>query len=920
MARAPHTLLMVDGSSFLYRAFHGLPDLRSPSGAPTGALYGMINMLKRLRSIVPTVHAVCVFDAKGKTFRDDWYPEYKANRDKMPDDLVAQIAEIETAVAALGWPMLSIAGVEADDVMGTLARLASASGWSSVMATGDKDLTQLVNEDVLWYNTMSDDVLDSAGVLNKFGVPPERIVDYLTLVGDAVDNVPGVAKVGPKTAVKWLTEYQTLDQLVERASEVGGKVGENLRAALDWLPQARQLVTVKCDVDLSAEVPRIEALQFKPEDNDALRDLYSRSGFRTWLKNLDAPPTHLGESEVKETAAPAAEMVDEPAVALTKMTVKANIINTHSGLDDLLVVLNSAPWVAFDCETTSLDSHQARLVGLSFAINDESGWYIPVGHEGMQNIEQLPLDDVLAALKPWLTSHERLKVGQHLKYDSHVLANHNIPLNGIAFDTLLESYVLDSHAQHRLDAIGERYMHVSSTSYEDMCGKGAQQIGFAQVSIEAAATYAVEDAALCVGVHNVMYPLIAADDGLKMVYEQIELPTSQVLFEMERNGVLLDVQVLQSQSHQIGQQLLELEHQAFELAGQPFNLNSPKQIGEIFFEKLGLPIMKKTAKGAPSTDEEVLQKLSEDYPLPKILLEYRGLSKLKSTYTDKLPLMVQPSTGRVHTTYAQAVAVTGRLSSNDPNLQNIPIKSEQGRKIRTAFIAPADASIVSADYSQIELRILAHLSQDPDLLSAFKNFEDIHQRTAAQIFGVALVDVSFEQRRMAKMINFGLIYGMSAFGLANNLGITRTAAQSYMDSYFMQYPAVLQFMERTKQYAREHGYVSTYFGRRLYLTDINNRNMGKRQGAERAAINAPMQGTSADLIKLAMIAVSHELKKNQLKSRLIMQVHDELVLEVPNAELDIIKELVPRCMAHVVDWAVPLVAEVGVGDNWDAAH
>ena len=929
MARAPETLLLVDGSSFLYRAYHALPDLRSPSGTPTGALYGMINMLKRLRTAVPTAHAVCVFDAKGKTFRDDWYPEYKANRDKMPDDLVTQIAEIETAVAALGWPILSVEGVEADDVIGTLSKTATARGWATVMATGDKDLTQLVDDSVLWFNTMGDDVLDSAGVVAKFGVPPERIVDYLTLVGDAVDNVPGVEKVGPKTAVKWLTEYETLDNLIANAEKVGGKVGENLRSALDWLPQARQLVTVKCDVDLSTVVPELESVKFKADDVEGLRALYSRSGFRTWLKNLDAPatdsanvrPAVSGDLFAAENQ-PAVESSNElePAQPLSKMAVKTTIVNTESGLSDLLNILNRADLVAFDCETTSLNSHAARLVGLSFAVEQDAGWYIPVAHEGMQNIEQLPLNVVLTALKPWLESHDAHKIGQHLKYDSHVLANHHLQLNGIKHDTLLESYVLDSHAQHRLDAIGERYMHVSSTSYEDLCGKGAQQIGFAQVSIEAAADYAVEDAALCIGVHQVMYPLICADEGLRTVYEQIELPSSNVLYEMERNGVLLDVNELKNQSHQIGQQLLALEQQAFELAGQPFNLNSPKQIGEIFFDKLGLPIIKKTAKGAASTDEDVLQKLAEDYPLPKILLEYRGLSKLKSTYTDKLPLMVELSTGRVHTHYAQTVAVTGRLSSNDPNLQNIPVKSEQGRKIRTAFIAPEGSSIVSADYSQIELRILAHLSKDPGLLSAFSSFEDIHQRTAAQIFGVSLTDVSFEQRRMAKMINFGLIYGMSAFGLANNLGISRTAAQQYMDSYFMQYPAVLQFMESTKQFAREHGYVKTHFGRRLYLLDINNRNMGKRQGAERAAINAPMQGTSADIIKLAMIAVSGELKKRDLKSKLIMQVHDELVLEVPNDELELIKKLVPECMAGVADLAVPLVAEVGVGENWEAAH
>ncbi|MCE1176450.1 MAG: DNA polymerase I [Burkholderiales bacterium] len=928
-----HTLLVIDGSSFLYRAYHGLPDLRSPTGEPTGALYGMIAMLKRLRNIVPTEHAVCVFDAKGKTFRDDWYPEYKANRAKMPDDLVAQIEPIEAVVRALGFPVVIQDGVEADDVIGTLAHKAQAAGWRTVMATGDKDLTQLVNSEVLWFNTMSGDALDVAGVTAKFGIPPERIVDYLTLVGDSVDNVPGVEKVGPKTAVKWLTEFGTLDDIVAHADEIKGKVGEYLRSALDWLPQARKLVTVVCDLDLSATLPDWQNVQYNPADNAALLAIYQRAGFKTWTKELieqgEQPSVNTGQDDdlfsvpQEETVVKPVSKHEEPSAephTLTPFTVQKTIVNTPELLDEMMVQIERSTLVALDTETTSLNSFKARLVGLSFALNGMSGWYVPVAHEGMQSIEQLPMDTVLARLKPWLENSKAHKIGQHLKYDTHVFANHGIALRGVVHDTLLQSYVLDSTQPHRLDAIAARYLHVSSLTYEDICGKGANQMPFAQVDIEKAATYAVEDVAICIAVHEKMYPQICADVGLKTIYETIELPTSEVLYQMERNGVLLDVNELHRQSHALGQTLLQLEKTAHELAGQPFNLNSPKQIGELFFEKLGMPVVKKTSKGAPSTDEEVLQKLAEDYPLPKAMLEYRSLSKLKSTYTDSLPTMIEGSTGRVHTHYAQAVAVTGRLSSNDPNLQNIPVRTELGRKVRTAFIAPEGSVMMSADYSQIELRILAHMSQDPVLIEAFNTGIDVHTRTAAQIFSVPLAEVSFEQRRMAKVINFGLIYGMSAFGLANNLGISRAAAQQYIDQYFIQYPSVLHYMEQTKQFAREHGYVTTHFGRRLYLPDINNRNMGKRQGAERAAINAPMQGTSADLIKLAMIAVQSALTERGLKSKLVMQVHDELVLEVVLDELELLKGLIPELMSGVAKLSVPLLAEVGVGANWELAH
>lgn len=930
------TFLVIDGSSFLYRAYHGLPDLRSPTGAPTGALYGMIAMLKRLRMLVPTEHAVCVFDAKGKTFRDEWYPEYKANRAKMPDDLVAQVEPIEAAVRALGFPVVIQEGVEADDVIGTLARLAQNAGWRTVMATGDKDLTQLVNDEVLWFNTMSGDALNAAGVQEKFGVPPEKIVDYLTLVGDAVDNVPGVDKVGPKTAVKWLTEFGSLDEIVARADEVKGKVGEHLRAALDWLPQARRLVTVVCDLDLSGSLPDWQAVQYQPQDEPALLAIYQSSGFKTWTRELQEAQVGADDlfaqavtSSPAVSSQPSSSGAESDVVGsvgavesgpLPEFLVDVTIVHSEGELQAMMQALEACDLVAFDTETCSLNSFRARLVGLSFAVNGASGWYVPVAHEGMQSIDQLPLELVLRYVQPWLENPQAHKIGQHLKYDQHVLANHGLCLRGIAHDTLLESYVLDSTAAHRLDAIGARYLGVSSTSYEALCGKGAAQIPFAQVDIERAASYAVEDAALCLAVHAVMYPRICADDGLRTTYETIELPTSEVLFTMERNGVALDVVELQRQSHQLGQTLMQLEHTAHELAGQPFNLNSPKQIGEIFFEKLGMPVVKKTTKGAPSTDEEVLHKLAENYPLPKAMLEYRSLSKLKSTYTDSLPNMIEPSTGRVHTHYAQAVAVTGRLSSNDPNLQNIPVRTELGRKVRTAFVAPEGSVMMSADYSQIELRILAHLSQDPVLLDAFQKGDDIHTRTAAQIFSVGIDQVGFEQRRMAKVINFGLIYGMSAFGLAANLGISRVAAQQYIDQYFIQYPSVLQYMEQTKQYAREHGYVRTHFGRRLYLPDIHNRNMGKRQGAERAAINAPMQGTSADLIKLAMIAVQADIQKAGLRSKLVMQVHDELVLEVVVEELEWLRVRVPELMAKVAQLDVPLLAEVGTGPNWEAAH
>ena len=943
------TLLLVDGSSYLYRAFHALPDLRNPAGEPTGALYGMINMLRRLRSEYKAengfTHGAVVFDAKGKTFRDDWYPEYKAQRPSMPDDLVKQIEPIHAAVRALGWPLLMIDGVEADDVIGTLARYATEHGMQTLVSTGDKDLAQLVNEHVTLVNTMSNEVLDVAGVVNKFGVPPERIIDYLTLMGDTVDNVPGVAKVGPKTAVKWITQYGSLEGVIENAANISGVVGENLRQALDWLPTARRLVTVKCDCDLSHEVQNVSTqLDFQPQDHAVLRGLFEQYGFKTWLRelgNLGEKSTSMGKTGTdpdlfSHTVASTNTGVENklgsvpvfpPSVPNVPSELHYVTVDTEAAFMELLATLQAAPLTAFDTETTSLDAMQAELVGLSFATTVGTGWYVPVGHRsdlGSDAPEQLPRDWVLAQLRPWLESAHQRKVGQHLKYDTHILQNYGIHLAGIAHDTLLESYVLEAHRTHNMDALADRHLGRKTLTYEEVAGKGAQQISFADVAIDTATRYAAEDAEITLHLHETLWPQIEQDTKLRYVYEQIELPTARVLQIMERNGVLIDSELLQQQSHEIGLRLMALEEQAYAAAGQPFNLNSPKQLGEILFQKLQLPVVKKTPGGTPSTDEEVLQKLAEDYPLPKILLDYRGLAKLKSTYTDKLPKMINPQTGRVHTNYAQAVAVTGRLASNDPNLQNIPIRNAEGRRIREAFIAAPGHVLVAADYSQIELRIMAHISGDASLLKAFADGEDVHRATAAEIFGVTPLEVTSEQRRYAKVINFGLIYGMSAFGLAGNLGIERSAAQNYIDRYFARYPGVAKYMERTRQEAHAQGYVETVFGRRLWLNEINSSNGQRRQGAERAAINAPMQGTAADLVKLAMVAVQQWLETEKLETKLIMQVHDELVLEVPEAELAQVQAALPGLMGNmansVAQLAVPLLVEIGMGPNWEQAH
>ncbi|MDD3352989.1 DNA polymerase I [Zoogloea sp.] len=905
------TLLLVDGSSYLYRAFHALPDLRNSAGEPTGAVRGVLSMLRRLESDYKAEYRACVFDAKGKTFRDDWYPEYKAQRPPMPEDLRAQIEPLHEAVKAEGWPLIMEEGVEADDVIGTLTRQAVEAGWEVVISTGDKDLTQLVQPGVRWVNTMSEEVLDEAGVRAKFGVPPNLIVDYLTLIGDTVDNVPGVEKCGPKTAVKWLTEYGSLDKLVASADKVGGKVGENLRKHLDFLPLGRRLVTVVTDLKLPVGPADLPA---REDDKVALAAIYRRMEFKGWLKELEsgthrAAPAPAGEAAV---VAP----LGEPGAHRTGYETLLD----WAAFDAWLTKISAAELTAFDTETTGLDPLAATLVGMSFAIVEGEAAYLPLSHGYADAPAQLPLAEVLARLTPWLESEAHRKLGQNLKYDAHILANHGIALAGIAEDTLLESYILESDQSHDMDSLASRHLGLKTLTYTEVCGKGAKQIGFGEVELARATEYAAEDADITLRLHHVLSAQLAAEPALAALYRDVELPTARVLFEMERNGVLIDDFLLAQHSEELGRRLHELEQQAHELAGRPFNLGSPKQLGEILFTQLGLPVVKKTATGQPSTDEDVLTQLAEDYPLPKLLLEHRSLAKLKNTYADKLPQMVNPKTGRVHTSFSQAVAVTGRLASSEPNLQNIPIRTPEGRRIRAAFIAPAGHKIVSADYSQIELRIMAHLSGDKGLLEAFAKGEDVHRATAAEIFGVTPLEVSSEQRRYAKVINFGLIYGMSAHGLAKNLGIERAAAASYIERYFARYPGVAAYMERTRAEAKAQGYVETVFGRRLHLPDIRAQQVGRRQGAERAAINAPMQGTAADLIKKAMIVTSAWLREAGVRSRLILQVHDELVLEVPEDELALIRETLPRLMAGVAQLSVPLVAEVGSGANWDEAH
>ncbi len=922
-------MLLVDGSSYLYRAYHAMPDLRA-DGFPTGAIHGMVAMMKWLRERYPAEHAVCVFDAKGKTFRDDWYPEYKAQRAPMPDPLRQQIEPIHEVVRLLGWPVLEVPGIEADDAIGTLARQAAASGHQVLISTGDKDLAQLVTDQVTLVNTMAKppERLDIEGVKAKFGVPPDRIIDYLTLIGDTVDNVPGVEKVGPKTAVKWIAEYGSLDGVVAAADGIKGAVGDNLRKALDWLPTGRKLITVVTDCDLVGHVPgwpALDGLALREVDREGLLAFYQRYGFRSWRKELEESlglPVSVGAGgAAPAAAAPAGPGADEtPAAPALTGPREYETITTWDRLEHWLKRLQGAKLAAVDTETDSLDALRARIVGISFAVEPGRAAYVPLAHSYPGAADQLPQAEVLARLKPWLEDASKAKLGQNVKYDLHVLANAGIQVQGYHHDTLLQSYVLEAHRTHGLEALAERHLGRKGLSYEDLCGKGANQIPFAQVDITRATEYSGEDSEMTLHLHQTLLPRVQANAGLQFVYEQIEMPTALVLQRIERHGVLIDAAVLARQSHELGERMLALEQEAYNIAGQPFNMGSPKQIGDILFVKLGLPVKKKTATGAASTDEEVLQELAADYPLPAKILEHRSLAKLKGTYTDKLPLMVNTATGRVHTNYAQAVAVTGRLSSNDPNLQNIPIRTPEGRRVREAFIAPPGHVVMSADYSQIELRIMAHISEDPALLRAFERGLDVHKATASEVFGMPVEEVGSEQRRYAKVINFGLIYGMGAYGLASNLGIEQKAAKDFIDKYFARFAGVKRYMDETRLKAKERGYVETVFGRRLWLPEINSGNGPRKAGAERQAINAPMQGTAADLIKLAMIAVQKTLDAEQRATRMVMQVHDELVLEVPDAELPWAREAIPRLMAGVAQLKVPLLAEVGVGPNWDQAH
>lgn len=925
------TLLLVDGSSYLYRAYHAMgQNLTAPDGAPTGALYGVLNMLRRLRSEYPHDYCAVVFDAKGKNFRHEMFPDYKATRPPMPDDLRPQAEALPDLVRLMGWPVLVIPQVEADDVIGTLAKQGAEHGLRVIVSTGDKDMAQLVDESVTLVNTMSGETLDIEGVKAKFGVRPDQIRDYLALMGDKVDNVPGVEKCGPKTAVKWLEAYGTLQGVMEHASEIKGKVGENLRAALPRLPLSYDLVTIKTDVDLHTELSDgLESLRRTSPKWSQLAVDFKRWGFRTWLKeaesNMNTGSTDdlFGSDSIGEQAALNAEMPfekqAEKATAPEKLDYQA--VTTEAQFAALLDKLSRADTIGIDTETTSLDAMNASLVGISIAFQAGEAVYIPVGHSLTAAPEQLDLQDVLGRLKPHLGNPALKKIGQNLKYDQHVFANYGIALNGIAGDAMLASYIIESHLGHGLDELSERWLGLETITYESLCGKGAKQIGFADVAIGQATEYAAQDADFALRLEAHLRAQM--DEKQLEMYEKMELPVAQVLFEMERNGVQIDRAELARQSAELGAELMKLEQQAYAAADQPFNLNSPKQLQEILFDKMGIPTkgLKKTAKGGISTNEAVLEQLAPDYPLPKIILQNRSLAKLKSTYTDKLPEMISPKDGRVHTTYAQAVAITGRLASNNPNLQNIPIRTAEGRRVRRAFTAPQGSVIVSADYSQIELRIMAHLSGDKTLIAAFQNGEDVHRRTAAEVFGTAPENVSSEQRRYAKTINFGLIYGMGQYGLAKSLGIDNLSAKNFIDRYFARYPGVAEYMQRTKEQAAAQGYVETLFGRRLYLPDIRNKNANARAGAERAAINAPMQGTASDLIKRAMIDVRNCLSDG-IGSKLVMQVHDELVLEVVETELDFVKEKLPQIMAKVDGGLldVPLVAEVGVGENWEEAH
>ncbi len=891
-------IVLVDGSSYLYRAFHAMPNLANSQGDSTGAVYGIVNMLRRLMREQDTPHFVVVFDAPGKTFRDRLYSEYKANRPPMPDELRSQIDQVHAVIEAMGLPLLSIPDVEADDVIGTLAKAAPSAGMDAFIVSGDKDLAQLVGPGVVMCDSMKNVVYDEKGVEEKFGVPPDRIIDFLALVGDTSDNIPGVPKVGPKTASRWLMEYGSLDTLVANADSIKGKVGENLRGSLDQLALSRQLATIKCDVPLEKE---LEALVISPADEDTLRQLYAELEFKTWLSELGG----LNES-----------VEAEPTEATRYETVV-----DMSTLNKWVEKLTKAPYFAFDTETTSIDAMQARLVGVSFAVEAGEGAYVPVGHDYLDAPKQLSKEQVLDALRPLLEDPNRAKLGQNLKYDCTVLHNHGVMLNGIRFDTMLESYVLDSTgSRHDLDTLSLKYLGHKTIHYEDVAGKGKGQLSFNEVPVEVAAPYAAEDADITLRLHETLFPRLKKEDAQTELFDRIEMPLVPVLSKIERTGVRVDAQMLAAQSKELAERTQELEAKAHAEAGGVFNIASPKQIQEILFNRLGLPVISKTPKGQPSTAESVLAELAEQHELPKLILEHRGLSKLRSTYTEKLPRLINAYSGRVHTSYHQAAVATGRLSSSDPNLQNIPVRTAEGRRIREAFIPAAGYQLVAADYSQIELRIMAHLSTDNGLLSAFEKGEDVHRATAAEVFGVELDSVSKDQRRSAKAINFGLIYGMSAFGLGRQLGIDRGRAQDYINLYFERYPGVRTFMDATREQVREKKYVETVFGRRLYLPDISSSNHARRQGAERAAINAPMQGTAADLIKLAMLAVDNWLSTDASDSRIIMQVHDELVLEVPESDVSRVSGELSKLMSGVAELAVPLKVDAGIGNNWAEAH
>ncbi len=886
-----------------------MPDLRNAKGEPTGALYGVISMLRRLVQDYKADYAACIFDAKGKTFRDDIYPQYKENRPSMPEELAAQIEPIHKAVAAMGWPVLTVPGVEADDIIGTLACRAAAEGVHTIISTGDKDIAQLVNEHVELVNTMSGERQDIEGVKLKFGVSPSQIVDYLMLVGDTVDNVPGVDKVGPKTAAKWLGQFGDLNTLVEQADTIKGVAGQNLRAAISNFPMTRDLITIKTDCDIPGLADGLESLVPTEVDRQQLIQLFEEYGFRTWLRELSGDPERVPEQDARAPV---------QAPGAPEELRYETVLDTEA-LERWVSRLGEGKLVALDTETTSLDPMCARLVGLSLSVEPGEACYIPVAHRGPDQVTQLSKQMVLERLKDWLEDDAAPKLLHNAKYDAHVFLNEDIKLAGVVEDTMLQAYVLESHRRVNMQELAERWLGRIGTPYEALCGKGAKQICFDEVEVEKASFYACEDADFTMQLHRVLRPKVAAEPGLESTY-LLEIKASAVLTTIEYNGVRIDAELLVKQSQEIGKQLHDLEQKAYELAGQPFNLNSPKQLGEILFQRMELPVVRKTASGAPSTDEDVLSKLARDYPLPALLLEYRGLAKLKSTYTDKLPKMINPTTGRVHTRYAQAAVITGRLASSDPNLQNIPVRTPEGRRVRAAFVARPGGSIISADYSQIELRVMAHVSGDKNLRQAFERGDDIHRATASEVFGVTQAEVSSEQRRAAKAINFGLIYGMGEFGLAANLGITRDAARAYIDRYFARYPGVASYMEQTKAKAHDQGYVETVFGRRLWLPEMRGAKGPRQKAAERAAINAPMQGTAADLIKMAMIAVQEWITAQKLQALLIMQVHDELVLDVPANEVDIVTEQLPGLMCNVAQLAVPLVAEVGVGPDWEQAH